>query len=203
MREDIRLYMLAEGRINGMYVHSLIPTTGRRSDRSFRRTCRLATLLAVWWISHFTRDSDVPAQFAEDLVLMALQEERWADAKRLAEVALGRTDGTPTHHQLQVNLWMARQELDEDPEVLLGEVSAWTPPDELRYRLARAGLVGDEESVLVTLEAYWRAGELSQVLDWRLVRRMARQSKRVQQVVATRSFRGGQGLTNRRPRRRH
>lgn len=150
---------------------------------------QFGTALCVAWLAHFLSGDPNVAEFASEPVLRALQQQRWRDAKTLAELALSHCDAEHPHHEVQVNWWMARRELGEDWVALRAEIEAWTPPDgEARYSVAKAALLHDEAGVRDALLEYDRAGlSVRDLATWPLLVEMKKHSPRVAALVAQRS----------------
>jgi hypothetical protein len=120
------------------------------------RSEQLATGLVVAWLADFlpAGGSHVP-EIASDPVLRALEQRRWQDVANLAEIALGGFDADHSHHELRVNLWMARRGLGDNWDTLPAEIEGWTPPKaEPRYLVAKAALLRDEIGLLNALRDY-------------------------------------------------
>lgn len=89
-----------------------------------------AAALAVAWLARLVPESDQAVSVADGEVMRALKEQRWRDAKTMAVAALGPLGEGHSHHQLRVNLWMARRELGEDWAKLQKKILGWEPPDD-------------------------------------------------------------------------
>ena len=150
---------------------------------------QFGTALCVAWLAHFLSGDPNVAEFASEPVLRALQQQRWRDAKTLAELALSHCDAEHPHHEVQVNCWMARRELGEDWLALRADIEAWEPPaGEPRYRVARAALLHDEAGVRDALLEYDRAGlSVRDLATWPLLVERKKHSPRVAALVAQRS----------------
>lgn len=142
---------------------------------------QLGTSLAIAWVAHFLPRSPNVAELAIQPVVRALWENRWQDAKAIAEIVLKDCGPDHNNHELRINLWMARQELKDDTEALKDEIEAWIPPvDEPRYRLAKCALLWDEQGALAALKDCEKDGTplVSELSTWPLVRRMKNKSNR-------------------------
>lgn len=161
---------------------------------------QLAEGLAVAWLEHFlpVGDSHLP-EMASAPVLRALEQKRWHDARNLAQIALKGLGGAHPHHELRVNLWMARRELGDDWEVLRDEIEAWVPPEgEPRYLVAKAALLRDESGLLAALREYESGGfSVRDLRTWPLLIQMRERSTRIAAFVD----RAAAAQTGRRPER--
>lgn len=154
---------------------------------------RVAQLLAVGILFRLTAGSESFVEFTEDQVFQALAAAHWLDAREMARLALETCPPGHEAHELQVNFWMARRELDDDWESLRREVEAWEPPENApRYLLAKAALLEDEPAVLGALESYVEQGfRVRDIAHWPLVVKMTRKSSRVKRAVALAVSRSG------------
>ncbi len=140
-----------------------------------------AAALTVAWLARLVPESDQAAAVAEGEVVRALKEKRWRDAKTMAVAALGPLGEDHGHHQLRVNLWMARRELGEDWPKLQQEILGWEPPDDdPDYAVAKAALLRDEQRTLGELRRLQAIGHpIADMADWPLMRDMQQRSKAI------------------------
>ncbi len=142
----------------------------------------LADVLAVGFGARLAPNTDEAAQFAHDPVLRALRADRWHEARYMAESVLEGLPPDHDHHQLRVNLWMAKQELGGNEVALRTEIKSWMPPadNDPRYRLAKAALLDDEAEAIAVLDAFRTDGALNtaELQTWPLVKRLQERSPR-------------------------
>ncbi len=140
---------------------------------------QLGTALSIAWVVKLAKQSLFTPSIAIDPVYRALQDERWRDAKKFADLVLGSFESGDDCEILRVNLWMARQQLDEDPDEVAAEMEAWQPPaDDARFKFARAALMHDEHECVVIVNDIQKrdASLLSEIAEWPLTKRMREES---------------------------
>lgn len=143
---------------------------------SFELIRQLGVALSIAWAAHFTDKSPGTLGMAVDPVYRALRLQRWNDARTYAQLALANCELTDDAHILQVNRWMARQEMGEDKEEIEKEIETWKHPNdnELRYRLAKAALLFEVQECLNVLKEIQTSAPslLNDVKTWPLIERM-------------------------------
>ncbi len=139
----------------------------------------LADVLAVGFGTRLAPKTDEAAHLANDAVFRALRSRRYQEARYMAESVLEGLPPDHDHHELRVNLWMAKQEQPSDNEVALRpEIKKWTPPaDNPRFRLAKAALLDDEAEAIAALAALDASGtdgttNVNELQMWPLIVRL-------------------------------
>jgi hypothetical protein len=141
--------------------------------------------LSVAFLAHFTANGGQAAELAANHVPRALREGLWNEARVVATAALAGQPSDHEHHELRINLWMAHRELGMPQEELAREISAWSAPDELRYRLAISALLLDEAATLSAWRECEAAGEnLAHLADWPLLLQMRKRFARLGSTIA-------------------
>lgn len=129
----------------------------------------LGQALAILWPNKLRPEVTSQHDKADALVSSMLDQKRWATAEGLADAFLTSSVGTPA--MLQINRWMARRERSGLSEVDRAEVRSWSPPDSgVRWRVARAALLDDAQSVMRELRHSQQQGEsIAQYTSWPLL----------------------------------
>ena len=168
----------------------------------------MGSVLGIVWLTHFIGDYPGVADIAADLVFEALKARRWLEARSIAEVALAASLPDHSHHELRVNLWMARRELgDQDWDQMRAEIARWEPPsDQPQFRVAQAALLHDEARVVAELEAYRNTTgrHVPAMATWPLLADYLVRSPRVRSLLQGNSVVVATGVRHpsRRPRRK-
>jgi hypothetical protein len=149
-----------------------------------------AQILAVAYLVKLTRTDPAPADLASTLLLHYLEQKQWDEALRLAEMVVKGRDVESISPEVRVNWWMARREARDGVEGIHAEVSVWHPPnDDRRYRLAKAALLFDDNSVRRILQerSTGRQSFGPTVADWPLVVAMRERRPNLQQLLVARA----------------
>jgi hypothetical protein len=125
-------------------------------------------------MARYKWDSENTDRAAESLniaVYDLLRSERWAEAKKLAEVGCRIAHSDSSKWMLTVNGWLAMRGLDEldgcREEIRQWDVSALSP----QFRLARASLLDEADEALEQLELTLKesTGHLRPIWEWPLL----------------------------------
>lgn len=128
--------------------------------------------LVIAFLAKLLPKSTDLVDFSFNFVIKSLKESRWNDVCRIGKLVLDKYPSDHSHYELKVNLWMAQRELGQNWEVLKKEIQEWQPPDELRYRLAKAALLLDETATISALKAYKRQENSlawNSLIEWPLI----------------------------------
>lgn len=181
------------GRVDAPYLARLghrdePPTVGSRlqTDESYIATALdrlewLGNSLGLLLLAHFAPAGSYTAGLAHQTVVRALETMHWREARIIASVVLQACADGDYHHELRVNLWMARRELDDDWDDFRAEIMAWQPPAGQQYHVAKAALLRDAGGTLSALADCLQSGDIDveYLATWPLVRAMAEQSPRI------------------------
>jgi hypothetical protein len=169
-------------------------------ENTFALLRSFSSAVAIETLCRLVPQHGAVIDLAQSQVLLALENERWHEAKVMASTSLATRGSDDRKPELEVNLFMARRELGEDWDSLKEEIEAWVPPnvkeseDKWRYGVAKSALLGDVAATHEALRARQRENpDLSSYSTWPLLKRLSEQSAAIRHLI------GHPGTQQRRP----